>query len=140
MPKLYKLIGSVGLPEIERALKGSVEAKAHQRLLAIRLALLGNYTTAEIAKTVGTSRASLWNWIWKFQEEGIEGLISDRLDRCGRKPQVEGTLQKELIEGLREGRWKRAKEIQQWLKSTKEVSMSLKGVYYWLGKLGGVLG
>ena len=41
--------------------------------------------------------------------------------------------------GLQAGRWKRAKEIQQWLASQHQVKMGLKGVYYWLGKLGGVL-
>jgi hypothetical protein len=40
---------------------------------------------------------------------------------------------------LRCGRWKRAKEIQHWLRHEHRRSLSLKGVYYWLGKLGGVL-
>jgi len=139
MPKLFKLIGPAELPEVEVALKGCKDSKTQQRLLAIRLGLLGNHTTQEIAKMVKTSRANLWKWIWKFQDKGIEAVISNKLDRCGRKPQVEAALQKELIRGLEEGRWKRAKEIQGWLKSEKEVSISLKGVYYWLGKLGGVL-
>lgn len=139
MPKLFKLIGSVGLPEVEKALKGSVDCKTQRRLLAIRLGLMGNHTTHEIAKMMKISRASLWKWVWKFQEGGIQGLISDQWDRCGRKPQVEGRLREELLKGLEGGRWKRAKEIQEWLKSDQRVSMSVKGVYYWLGKLGGVL-
>ena len=41
--------------------------------------------------------------------------------------------------GLEQGRWKRAKEIQQWLQHQHQVRLALTGVYYWLGKLGGVL-
>ncbi len=139
MPKLFKLVGPVGLSEVEKSLKGSIESKIQQRLLAIRLALMGNHTTGEIAKIMKISRANLWKWIWKFQGEGIEGLISDQLDRCGRKSQIQTKVQQKLVEGLEEGKWKRAKEIQSWLKNNQDVSLSLKGVYYWLGKLGGVL-
>ena len=45
----------------------------------------------------------------------------------------------ELQAGLKSGRWKRAKEIQQWLASQHRKELTLKGVYYWLGKSGGVL-
>ncbi len=45
----------------------------------------------------------------------------------------------EFQAGLKAGQWKRAKEIQRWLQSRHQVKMRLKGVYYWLGKLGGVL-
>ncbi len=43
------------------------------------------------------------------------------------------------LAGLREGRWKRAREIQQWLKSRHQIKLTPSGIYYWLGKLGGVL-
>jgi hypothetical protein len=44
-----------------------------------------------------------------------------------------------LQAGLETGRWKRAKEIQAWLAQQHQTQLSLNGVYYWLGKLGGVL-
>ncbi len=40
---------------------------------------------------------------------------------------------------MQSGRWKRAKEIQHWLRQAHGVGLKLAGVYYWLGKLGGVL-
>lgn len=52
---------------------------------------------------------------------------------------VQGKVLEEFQAGLKAGRWKRAKEIQQWLRSQHQVKLGLKGVYYWLGKLGGVL-
>jgi len=45
----------------------------------------------------------------------------------------------ELQAGLKAGQWKRAKEIQQWLRQQHQVQLGLKGVYFWLGKLGGGL-
>jgi hypothetical protein len=52
---------------------------------------------------------------------------------------VQGNVLEEFQAGLKVGQWKRAKEIQQWLQSRHQVKLGLKGVYYWLGKLGGVL-
>ena len=52
---------------------------------------------------------------------------------------MQGKVLEEFQAGLKAGQWKRAKEIQQWLQSQHQVKMGLKGVYYWLGKLGGVL-
>jgi transposase len=57
----------------------------------------------------------------------------------GAVPRVSGKVLTELQAGLVAGRWKRAKEIQQWLKQQHEQKLTLDGVYYWLGKLGAVL-
>lgn len=62
-----------------------------------------------------------------------------RQHRGGQPAQVQGAVLIELQEGLQAGRWKRAKEIQQWLAQQHRKKMGLSGVYYWLGKLGGVL-
>ena len=57
----------------------------------------------------------------------------------GPPPRVTGTALAELQAGLKAGRWKRAKEIQAWLRQQHKTPLSLQGVYYWLGKLGAVL-
>jgi hypothetical protein len=44
-----------------------------------------------------------------------------------------------LQAGLQAGRWKRAKEIQSWLRQRHEKRLTIKGVYYWAGKIGEVL-
>ena len=68
----------------------------------------------------------------------MDGLL-EREHGGGKAPQIQGALLNELKAGLQEGRWKRAKEIVQWLKQRHETQLTDKGVYYWLGKLGGVL-
>jgi hypothetical protein len=52
---------------------------------------------------------------------------------------VQGAVLTELLAGLQSGQWKRAKEIQHWLRDRHWIRLKLPGVYYWLGKLGGVL-
>jgi hypothetical protein len=43
------------------------------------------------------------------------------------------------VEKLKTGEFRRAKEVQAWVKSKANKSLSLSVLYYWLGKVGGVL-
>ena len=93
---------------------------------------------AQIAEQVGISRRQFFNWIGELKAGGVSQLLA-REHRGGPLPQVQGQVLEEFQAGLKAGRWKRAKEIQHWLRSRHQVKLGLKGVYYWLGKLGGVL-
>jgi transposase len=104
----------------------------------MRLAASGQLTAAQIAEQLGISRRQFFNWVSALKAGGVEGLLA-REHGGGRTPRVQGKLLEEFQAGLKAGRWKRAKEIQQWLQSQHDVKLGLKGVYYWLGKLGGVL-
>ena len=68
----------------------------------------------------------------------MAGLLK-RQHGGGAAPQVQGAVLTELLAGLQSGQWKRAKEIQHWLRDRHWIRLKLPGVYYWLGKLGGVL-
>jgi transposase len=109
-----------------------------QRLLAMRLAASGQLTAAQIAEQLGISRRQFFNWVSALKAGGVAGLLA-REHGGGPAPRVQGQALEEFQAGLQAGRWKRAKEIQQWLGSRHQVKLGLKGVYYWLGKLGGVL-
>jgi transposase len=104
----------------------------------VRLACSGQLTAEQIAEQVGISRRQFFNWLKALKDDGVAGLLR-REHGGGAKPQIKGRVLEALQVGLQAGRWKRAKEIQQWLASQHQVKMGLKGVYYWLGKLGGVL-
>jgi transposase len=104
----------------------------------MRLACSGQLTAEQIAEQVGISRRQFFNWLKALKDDGVAGLLR-REHGGGAKPQITGQALTEFQAGLRAGRWKRAKEIQQWLAGQHQVKMGLKGVYYWLGKLGGVL-
>ena len=138
MPKRFHL----KRPDLARAVTDRLATcetvSDQQRLLAMRLACGGQLTAAQIAEQVGISRRQFFNWVETLKEGGVVGLLA-REHRGGRAPQVQGQVLAEFQAGLQTGRWKRAKEIQQWLRSQHQVKLGLKGVYYWLGKLGGVL-
>jgi hypothetical protein len=60
---------------------------------------------------------------------GVDGLL-EREHGGGRKARVQGRALEQLQAGLQDGRWKRAREIQQWLQQQHQTQLSLKGVYY----------
>ena len=138
MPKRIHL----NRPDLAKAVVTALEqcqnVKDHQRLLAMRMAASGEFTAAKIAEHLKISRRQFFNWLTALKSGGVDGLL-ERKHGGGAPPNVKGRILDELQEGLRQGQWKRAKEIQQWLARRHRVKMAMSGVYYWLGKLGGVL-
>ena len=138
MPKRYHL----NRPDLAQAvaveLRTCQDVKSQQRLLAARLAASGQLTAAQIAEQLGISRRRFFDWMNALKAGGLVGLL-ERQHGGGAAPQVNGDACKELLAGLQSGRWKRAKEIQHWLRDRHQIRLKLPGVYYWLGKLGGVL-
>ena len=138
MPKRYHL----NRPDLAQAvadeLRTCQDVKSQQRLLAARLAASGQMTAAQIAEQLGISRRRFFDWMNALKAGGLAGLL-ERQHGGGAVPQVQGAVRKELLAGLQAGRWKRAKEIQHWLRDRHAIRLKLPGVYYWLGKLGGVL-
>ena len=124
--------------EIDDAFSSSTDVREKERLQAVRMGMSGQYSIVQIAETIGRSRAVIWRWADKYRKGGIEGLLERRTPPGG-KPQFGPEVIEEITSGLKEGRWKRAKELRVWLEETHGVKLTLKGVYYWLGKLGGVL-
>lgn len=138
MPKRYHLNRPDLAQAVATALLRRQDVTAQQRLLAMRFAASGQLTAAEIAEQIGISRRQFFHWVSALKAGGVERLLQ-RNHGGGQPAQVQGAVLAELQDGLRAGRWKRAKEIQQWLAQRHHKQMGLSGVYYWLGKLGGVL-
>jgi transposase len=138
MPKRFHLNRPDLAQAVVAALSDCKDVKAQQRLLAMRLAASGQFTAAQIAEQLGISRRQFFHWVNALKAGGVERLL-DREHGGGRVARVQSVALQELQTGLRAGRWKRAKEIQRWLRQQHQTPLSLKGVYYWLGKLGGVL-
>jgi transposase len=129
-------------PELAQAVVAALdtcqEVRDHQRLLAMRMAASGEFTAAQIAEQLDISRRQFFYWLAALKARGVAGLLK-RSHGGGAPPRVKGKMLAEFQEGLRKGQWKRAKEIQQWLAREHGVQLAESGVYYWLGKLGGVL-
>jgi transposase len=138
MPKRYHLKHPDFAQAVAVELRTCKDTKHQQRLLAARMAASGQFTAAQIAEQLGISRRRFFDWMNALKGGGVAGLLQ-REHGGGAVPQVQGPALRELQAGLVQGRWKRAKEIQQWLHERHAVRLQLGGVYYWLGKLGGVL-
>jgi transposase len=138
MPKRYHLNRPDLAQAVAAELRACKDAKGQQRLLAARMAASGQFTAAQIAEQIGISRRRFFDWMNALKTGGLERLLQ-RQHGGGAAAQVQMAALTELKAGLTQGRWKRAKEIQQWLRERHAVKLKLTGVYYWLGKLGGVL-
>ena len=138
MPKRFHLKRPDLAVAVSRALAEVKDIPSHRRLLAMRLAASGQFTAAQIAEQIGVSRRQFFHWVNALKAGGVAQLL-ERDHGGGQPAQVHGAALRELQSGLQAGRWKRAKEIQHWLQQRHETQLSVKGVYYWLGKLGGVL-
>jgi len=136
-PKL-KITGPGTLAQVRKAFDKETDVKRKTKLHVIRLAFSGEYSSEEIAHVVGCSKGSVSNWVRAYREGGLDGLLQTRY-RSGRKPSLDEAACAELLVGLREGRWKRMKEIRKWLAEAHQVRLSNGGMQYWLGKLGASL-
>jgi transposase len=138
MPKRLQLIGVDSVAELEGAMRQCDQVGDYQRLLAIRLASSRLLTAAQIAHQLAISRRLFFQWVKRFQQGGVEGLLR-RDHGGGAPPQLPPAVQAQLVEGLQTCRWKRAKEIQHWLVYQHGIHLGLSGIYYWLERLGAVL-
>jgi len=136
-PKL-KITGPGTHQQVRDAFGKETDVKRKRKLQAIRLGFTGEHTTEQIAGIVGCSKGSVTNWVRAYRAGGIAGLLKTN-HKPGRPPSLDGNAVAELLQGLEEGRWKRIKEIRKWLADEHGVGLSLRGVHYWLQKLGASL-
>lgn len=135
MPKTFQLGRPELSEEVEALLKKGGSARQMERLMALRLGLSGEHTLEEIGEIVGRSRSRIIEWMRLAREEGVGALLGIHQGR-GRSARVSGKIFSELRQGVRRGRWKRAKETQAWLAERHGIKLSVPGMRYWLKKAG----
>jgi len=131
--KKLKVSGPDTLEEVKEAYKNAEDKKDRERLLSISMGHTGNYTGKEIGEAIVRSESSIYRWVKAFRNAGIKGLLL-RKKQKGSPPSLSEEDKTALIEGLKEGRWKSAKEIVGWLKE-RDINIKQGGVYYWLHRL-----
>jgi transposase len=111
------------------------------RLLAVKLAAAGEYTSSEVADLCGISRGHLFVWLKIVREEGLEALLS-RQSPGPSKGTCRG-VDKEVLEQLNakleSGELVTAVAAQRWLEAEHQLRRPYATVWKWLKKLGGVL-
>jgi transposase len=129
--------GKARMREFEKAWAQEHDWRARKRLQVIRLVAQHQLKAGQIAEAAGVGRRSVFRYIEQFKQGGIKALLAAHYSGEGRGS-VKPRDQKELVEQLRQGSFKRAKDAQAWL-AKRAIKLALSSVYYWLGKAGGVL-
>ena len=111
------------------------------RLLAVKLAAKGAFTSDEIADLCGVSRTYIYKWFKIARESGIDALLER--EKPGPK---EGTCRgiapeilEELEKKLKSNEFVTVVHAQRWLEQKDGVKRPYNTVWVWLKKLGGVL-
>jgi transposase len=124
MSKKLKVAGPATNDEIGAAYQASRVPHERERLLAIRMGQQGEWTFEKIA---------IVRWVRAYRQGGIPRLLERRYE--GRREKLSEDDKQALVDGLRRGQWKTAKEIRSWLQRERGIELKLGGVYYWLKQL-----
>jgi transposase len=133
----------LGRPEealkIEAALAQPIaKAWQRQRLQAMQMAAQGKWTLQQIGDAVGAGRSTVAGWLKLLRTQGFDALLRWK-EGQGAPGKLSAQIQAAVQAGLAAGRWRRARDLLVWLQKEHGIELSLKGAYYYLGKVGGVL-
>jgi transposase len=140
MPRPLTVQTGLTPEHLEKIANKEPNPRVRQRLLAVRLVVMGN-TVPQAAKAVGLKQRQTRNWTHRFNAEGINGL-RDR-PRPGRSVKLprqkeqafrvrveKGAIQKDPTRNLR------VKNIQRILREEFGADYCLGGTYFLLHRLG----
>jgi transposase len=133
MSKKLNVAGPATNDEIGAAYQASRVPHERERLLAIRMGQQGEWTFEKIAHTLGRGRDTIVRWVRAYRQGGIPRRLERRYE--GRREKLSEGDKQALVDGLRRGQWKTAKEIRSWLQRERGIELKLGGVYYWLKQL-----
>ncbi|MDP1581567.1 MAG: IS630 family transposase [Candidatus Didemnitutus sp.] len=131
-------LGERAAAELAAGWREHAGAWARQRLMVMKLVAQHELSAAQIAEAVGVGRSTVFRYLDKFLEGGVKGLLH-REHKGGPVPTLQGAEREVFLEQLRQGRFRRAKEAQAWIKEHTKRDLALSSVYTLLGKAGGVL-
>jgi transposase len=131
-------LGAEKAAALSVAWKEHTEAWERQRLMVMKLVAQHELSAGQIAEAVGVGRSTVFRYLDKFMKGGVEGLLH-REHKGGPVPTLQKGDREAFLDQLKEGRFRRAKEAQAWIKGRTTKDMALSSVYTLLGKVGGVL-
>ena len=131
-------LGPTKVAELAAAWREHTSGWARQRLMVLKLVAQHALSAEQIAEAVGVGRSTVFRYLDKFLTGGVAGLLH-RDYKGGPVPTLQGADHAAFVEQLRQGRFRRAKEAQAWIKARTKAELALSSVYTLLGKAGGVL-
>ena len=135
----------LGLPEIAAIIDerhaNEPDGWSKNRLLAVKLAARGEWTSARVADICGISRGRLFEWLKVVRKGGLEALL--KRGKPGPKTGVCRGVKPKVIEALAakldSHEFTTAEQARRWLKKEHKVERPYISVWRWLKKFGGVL-
>lgn len=124
--------------EIEAAWGEPQTDWARRRLLVVRLIAQHELTVVEIMKVADVARQTVFTYRDKVVAGGVAELLK-RGKAPGNRPVVRGAVQTEFLARLAEGKFRRAKDAQAWIKKRTRKTLSESGALKVLRRLGGKL-
>ena len=109
-----------------------------ERLQTLKLLLETDQSYKEVAEIVGKHPSRVKAWAKLFRTGGLGALLV-RGNGGGRKPLMSKEMEQQLLEKLREGSFRTARQIETWLEKEHNLRYGKSSIYYVLGKLGGRL-
>ena len=135
----------LGAPEVAKIIDERYANEADgwkkTRLLAIKLAAKGEYTSVEIAELCGIARSHFSRWLKLARKGGIEALLEREKPgpKKGTVRGVEAVVMEQLKAQLEAQKFANAEQARRWLKTEHKVERPYATVWNWLKKFGGVL-
>jgi transposase len=137
MARTLPELGQDKVRQLEEAWGKTQPEWARKRLLVLRMIAQHELDAGQIARIAGVARCTVFVYLKNFQKGGVPELL--RRDYTEHTGMLEQKQKDALSEALSQGRFQRAKDVQAWLKKDHDKTMALSTIYYWLGKVGGVL-
>lgn len=131
-----KIVTELTERDLAKLAKAESDARVRQRILAIRLIVMG-HTVPQAAPAVGLKERQLRNWVHRFAAHGVEGL-RDR-PRPGQPKHLPTQREDAFKARIRQpsgGTILHGSDIQRLLKEEFKAKYSLGGVYFMLHRLG----
>ena len=140
MPRQLTVHTDLTPEDLARIAKKELNPRVRQRLLAIRLVIMGN-SVPQAAKTVGLKQRQSRNWIHRFNAEGLDGLRDrPRPGQPAKLPrQKEHAFRERIVKGAGKKdptRNLRVKNIRRILREEFGADYCLGGTYFLLHRLG----
>lgn len=122
--------------DVGRAVRSVKDKRERERLRFAIQASRGVYTLEDPARMARRSRSTIQNWLAKYTGGGLDGLLERHAPKGLKSPLSLPRVQRDLVDGLKAGRWASAAQVAAWLKETHGIRRSRKSIYYWFEKLG----
>lgn len=130
MPRRVRLVRHLSKDELERRYKGEKDPRTKERLLVVLL-LYDGKKVSEIPSLVRRSRATVEEWLRRWNNLGVEGLIPHFTG--GPKPWMASEEWDSVIEEI-ENKGMTIRDVTAYVKDTRGVSYSYKTVWEILRK------